>query len=63
MVVNQWREVDSHLPAIVGAISAVAFYFIIGADNFILPALSMSVVVLVLIKDRVITRKGAKINV
>jgi len=63
VVVNQWREVDSHLPAIVGAISAVAFYFIIGADNFILPALSMSVVVLVLIKDRVITRKGAKINV
>ena len=63
VVVNQWREVESHLPAIVGVISAVAFYFIIGADNFILPALSMSVIMLCILKDRITLKTGEEINV
>lgn len=51
--VNQWRQVKSHVPAIVGAISAVLFYFILGPDNFILPALSLSLIALVILKGTV----------
>jgi 4-azaleucine resistance transporter AzlC len=51
VVVNQWRECESHIPAITGFISAILFFFLIGPDNFILPALSLSMVSLVILKD------------
>jgi len=63
VVVNQWREVDSHLPAIVGLVSALVFFFAFGTDNFILPALSMSVIVLVILKDLIATREEDTLNV
>ncbi|MBP8639630.1 MAG: AzlC family ABC transporter permease [Oscillospiraceae bacterium] len=63
VVVNQWREVDSHLPAIVGLLSALIFFFAFGADNFILPALSMSVIVLVILKDKIALKKEDTLNV
>jgi len=43
---------DSHLPAITGLISALVFYFILGASQFILPALAVSVLVLIVMKSR-----------
>jgi predicted branched-subunit amino acid permease len=49
---NQWESMDSHLPAITGLISALAFYFILGPSRFILPALTVSVLVLIVIKSR-----------
>lgn len=52
--VNQWRQFDSHIPAITGFISAIVFYIILGADNFILPALSASLIVLAILKDRIV---------
>lgn len=55
VVVNQWQEADSHLPAIIGLLSAVAFYFISGPNGLILPALSMSVIALVLLKNKIPT--------
>ena len=63
VVVNQWREVDSHLPAIAGLLSALIFFFAFGADNFILPALSMSVIVLVILKDKIALKKEDTLNV
>lgn len=63
VVVNQWREVDSHLPAIVGLLSAIVFFFAFGADNFILPALSMSVIIIVILKDRIALKKEDALNV
>ena len=56
VVVNQWQAARSHLPAIIGLISAVAFYFLLGPNGMILPALSMSVIALVLLKDRIPTQ-------
>lgn len=53
VVVNQWREAKSHLPALIGLASAILFYFVLGPDQLILPALSMSVVTLVLLKNRI----------
>ena len=53
VVVSQWQQADSHIPAVTGLLSAVAFYFLIGPENFILPALSASLVALVLLRRRV----------
>jgi 4-azaleucine resistance transporter AzlC len=53
VVVNQWREFKSHIPVITGFVSAVLCYFLLGPDNFILPALSVSVILLVILRDRV----------
>ena len=53
VVVNQWREAKSHLPAILGFASAVLFYFVLGPDQLILPALSVSVITLMLLKGRI----------
>lgn len=52
--VDQWRKSSSHLPAITGAVCALAFYFLLGPDDFLLPALSASLIVLVVLKDRTI---------
>ena len=52
VVVNQWRAAETHIPAILGFASAVLFYFLLGPDNLILPALSVSVMALMLLKPR-----------
>ncbi|MGI5984433.1 MAG: AzlC family ABC transporter permease [Clostridiales bacterium] len=63
VVVSQWRRSNSHIPAITGFVSAIIFYFALGADNFILPALSVSAVVLALMKDRITLKTGGALNV
>jgi 4-azaleucine resistance transporter AzlC len=55
VVVNQWRQAHSHLPAIIGFGSALLFYFLLGPDQMILPALSASVVTLLFVKKRIPT--------
>ncbi|MCE5343342.1 MAG: AzlC family ABC transporter permease [Eubacteriales bacterium] len=57
VVVNQWREARSHLPAVIGFISAIFFYFVLGPDQMILPALSASVVALLFVKKRLPTEE------
>lgn len=49
---NQWESMESHLPAITGLISAVVCYLILGANQFILPALTISVLILIVVKSR-----------
>lgn len=49
---NQWEAMDFHLPAITGLTCALVFYFILGASQFILPALTVSVLVLMMMKSR-----------
>ena len=56
--VNQWRQFGSHIPAIAGSVSAILFYVLLGADNFLLPALSVSMVVLIIMKDRINLQMG-----
>ncbi|MBC3886923.1 branched-chain amino acid transporter AzlC [Acetobacterium paludosum] len=51
--VNQWRQFDSRIPAITGLASAIIFYFLLGADRFILPALSVSLIILAIMKDTI----------
>ncbi len=49
---NQWQSKNAHGPALTGLISAVGFYFILGPSQFILPALTISVLVLIIKKPR-----------
>lgn len=56
--VNQWRQFNSHIPAVAGLASAVVFYVLLGADSFLLPALSVSMIVLILMKDTINQQMG-----
>jgi 4-azaleucine resistance transporter AzlC len=56
--VNQWYQFDSHIPAITGFISAIIFYILLGPDYFLLPALSVSLIVLTIMKDRIDLKMG-----
>lgn len=49
---NQWESMESHLPAITGLISAVVCYLILGPSQFILPALTISVLILIVMRSR-----------
>lgn len=54
--VNQWRQFGSHIPVIAGFTSAIVFYLLLGAHNFILPALSVSLIILVIMKNTITRR-------
>lgn len=56
--VNQWRMFGSHIPAVAGFLSAIGFLILLGPDNFILPALSVSLIVLIIMKDTVCMKMG-----
>lgn len=53
VVVSQWRQFPSRIPALVGLASALGFLVLLGPDRFIIPALAVSMVALMLLKDRV----------
>lgn len=50
--VNQWREYKSHIPVYIGVIAAAVCIIIFGTENFMLPALSLSLVLLVIMRKR-----------
>lgn len=62
VVVEQWRSAKTHIPAITGITAAIVFYFIIGPDNFILPALSASVVMLMVLRDRILVKERGAVK-
>lgn len=51
VVLNQWKQYPTKIPAMVGAISAIGFYLLLGPEQFLIPALSVSLVALVLLRD------------
>ena len=46
IVVEQWQEQKSHFPALLGAVSGIAWLFVLGPDRFILPALCTCMAIL-----------------
>jgi 4-azaleucine resistance transporter AzlC len=56
--VKQWHQFDSHIPAITGFASAIVFYILLGADYFVLPALSVSLIILTMMKERIDMQMG-----
>ncbi|PKM49119.1 MAG: branched-chain amino acid transporter AzlC [Firmicutes bacterium HGW-Firmicutes-7] len=63
VVVNHWRQYPSKIPIIAGAISSILFYILLGSDHFLIPSLSVSLITLVVLKDRVITKTGGAFHV
>ncbi|MDO4266544.1 MAG: AzlC family ABC transporter permease [Eubacteriales bacterium] len=57
--VNQWLEFKSHLPMGIGLFAGLLCLILIGASNFMLPALSLSLVLLVIFKERIQLREEA----
>ena len=58
VVANYWKQYPSKIPIFTGIVSSIVFYLLLGADNFLLPSLSISLISLVLLKDRVMIKAG-----
>ncbi|RHP32776.1 AzlC family ABC transporter permease [Lachnotalea sp. AF33-28] len=56
--IEQWYTYASHVPVYVGAASGIASLLWFGPDNFILPALLLTVTVLMLLRPKLDGRKG-----
>lgn len=52
IVVNQWLENKNHFPALIGFLAAITMLFLLGADKFLLPAMSLAVLVLLLFRAK-----------
>lgn len=52
ITVEQWQENKNHIPAVSGFIASVLFLILLGADRFILPSLTLSVVLLLITRKR-----------
>ncbi|MBX4262914.1 AzlC family ABC transporter permease [Clostridium estertheticum] len=63
VVVNHWNQYPSKIPIFAGAISSILFYILLGADHFLVPSLSVSLIALLMLKDRVITKTGGVMHV
>lgn len=57
IVMNQWKENGTHLPAIIAAIVGISFLIILGPDKFLLPALIAVVIPLSLFKKKILSLK------
>lgn len=42
---NQWQATKDHFPAICGLVSAIFFLIVLGAENFVLPSLIVTVLI------------------
>lgn len=58
--VDQWRRFGSHIPAVAGFAASIVFYFLLGPDRFLLPALSASLVALLVLRDRIAPKMGGR---
>ena len=60
--VDQWRRFGSRIPAVTGFAAAMAFYALLGPDRFLLPALSVSLIVLLVLRDRITLGMGGRVS-
>jgi 4-azaleucine resistance transporter AzlC len=52
IAVGQWKAAGSHIPALLGGAATLLSLLAVGADNMLLPALAIIVVVLTLLRPR-----------
>ena len=52
IAVGQWKAAGSHIPALLGAAATLASLLVVGAEDMLLPALGIIVLVLVLMRSR-----------
>ena len=46
IVVNQWMDTKEHTPAVIGGIVGILCLLVLGADAFLLPALTITAIIL-----------------
>ena len=54
IVVNQWMENKNHIPTLIGFGTAILTLLLLGADNFLLPALTLAVILLLCTKKKIV---------
>lgn len=52
IVVNQWRETKEHKPALIGGAAGILCLIVLGADTFLLPALTITAIILLGVKKK-----------
>ena len=52
IVVNQWMDTKEHKPAVIGGVVGVLCLLILGADTFLLPALTITAIILLGVKKK-----------
>ena len=52
--VEQWKSFPSHIPALLGLGVSMVFLILLGADRFLLPAMMVTVILLILFKKRIV---------
>lgn len=60
IAVGQWKAAGSHLPALMGAAATLASLMLVGAEDMLLPALGIIVLVLTLMRPRLEERRTGK---
>ena len=55
--IEQWKSFKSHTPVYIGIFSSIICLMVFGSDNFILPALIITVSALMLLKSRPLAHK------
>lgn len=63
VVTNHWKTNISKTPIFVGAVSSILLFILLGADQFLTPALLISLIALILLKDRVIMKTEGTLHV
>lgn len=63
VVINHWKMNLSRTPIFVGAGSSILLYILLGADQFLTPALLISLIALILLKDRVTIKTEGTLHV
>ena len=53
IVIEQWQEKGTHIPAIIGAVSGILFLLLLGPDRFILPSLLCAMTILLLTRNNI----------
>lgn len=51
--VNQWKTYKTKIPVITGLFSSLLFMILLGTDKFLLPALSISLFLLIIMRDKI----------
>ena len=60
VVIDQLRKFPSRIPALTGVVSAGVFLLLLGPEYFLIPALSVSMITLIVLRDAVSRRTEAK---
>ena len=60
IAVDQWRSYSRHMPALLGGAATLVCLLLFGAENMLVPALAVIVLVLVLDRPRTEDKKGAE---